>query len=92
MCVGIPPEHTVSNVVGYMKGKSAISIARNFMRRKRNFTGESFWVRGYFVSTIALDEEVVKQYVRDQERENERRNLEKLLQVPAGPKIAIHQD
>ena len=72
MCISIPPTYAVSNVVGYIKGKSAISIARNFMGRKRNFTGESFWARGYFVSTIGLDEESVKQYVRDQEREDER--------------------
>ena len=72
MCISIPPKYAVSNVVGYIKGKSAISIARNFMGRKRNFTGESFWARGYFVSTIGLDEEAVKQYVRDQEREDER--------------------
>ena len=72
MCISIPPKYAVSNVVGYIKGKSAISIARNFMGRKRNFTGESFWARGYFVSTIGLDEEAVKQYVRNQESEDER--------------------
>ncbi len=52
----IPPKHAVSNVVGYLKGNSAISIARNFMGREKNFTGESFWARGYFVSTVGLDE------------------------------------
>jgi len=72
MCISIPPNYAVSNVVGYIKGKSTISIARNFMGRKRNFTGESFWARGYFVSTIGLDEEPVKQYVRNQESEDER--------------------
>ena len=55
-----------------MKGKSAISIARNFLGRKRNFTGESFWARGYFVSTVGLDEEVVREYIRDQEKEGQR--------------------
>ncbi len=87
MCIGIPPKYAVSNVVGYIKGKSAISIARNFMGRKRNFTGESFWVHGYFVSTIGLDEEAVKQYVRDQESENERLeqlNLTHRSQSPSG--------
>ena len=72
MCISIPPKYAVSTVVGYIKGKSAISIARNFMGRKRNFTGESFWARGYFVSTIGLDEEAVKQYVRNQQSEDER--------------------
>ena len=51
MCISIPPKRAVSSVVEFIKGKSAISIARNFMGRKRNFTGESFWARGYFVST-----------------------------------------
>ncbi|MBW2148602.1 MAG: IS200/IS605 family transposase, partial [Deltaproteobacteria bacterium] len=75
MCISIPPKYAVSSVVGYIKGKSAISIARNFLGRKRNFTGESFWARGYFVSTIALDEEAVKQYIRQQEKEEERLEL-----------------
>jgi putative transposase len=72
MCVSIPPKYAVSNVVGYIKGKSAISIARNFMGRKRNFTGENFWARGYFVSTVGLDEDAVRQYIREQEAEDSR--------------------
>ena len=70
--VSIPPKHAVSNVVGYMKGKSAISIARNSMGRRRNFTGASFWARGYFVSTVGIDEEVVREYIRKQEEEDAR--------------------
>ena len=72
MCISIPPKYAVSSVVGYIKGKSAISIARNFMGRKRNFSGENFWARGYFVSTVGLDEEMVKKYIREQEKEDER--------------------
>ena len=72
MCISIPPKHAVANVIGYIKGKSAIFIARNLMGKKRNFTGESFWARGYFVTTVGLDEETVKQYIRDQEKEDER--------------------
>jgi len=72
ICISIPPKYAVCNVVGYLKGKSAISIARNFMGRKRNFTGESFWARGYFVSTVGLDEETVKKYIRNQEKEDKR--------------------
>ena len=72
MCISIPPKYAVSSVVGFIKGKSPISIARNFLGRKRNFTGESFWARGYFVSTVGLDEEVVRQYIRRQEQEEER--------------------
>ena len=60
VCISIPPKYAVSSVVGFIKGKSAIWIARNLMGRKRNFTGENFWARGYFVSTVGLDEEVVR--------------------------------
>ena len=72
MCISIPPKYAVSNVVGYMKGKSAISIARKFKGRQRNFTGEHFWVRGYFVSTVGLDEDMVIEYIRNQEKADER--------------------
>ena len=68
----------MSSVVGFIKGKSAISIARNFLGRTRNFTGESFWARGYFVSTVGLDEVVVREYIRNQEKEDKR--LEQLNQ------------
>ena len=56
MCLSIPPKYAVANVVGYIKGKSAIQIASTFGGRQRNFTGESFWARGYFVSTVGLEE------------------------------------
>ena len=72
MCISIPPKFAVSNVVGFIKDKSAISVARNFRGRRRNFTGESFWARGYFVSTVGLDEEMVRKYIRDQEKEDQR--------------------
>ena len=70
-CISIPSMHSVSHVVGYIKGKSAISIARNFMGRAKNFTGESFWARGYFVSTVGLDEDMVRAYIRNQEKSDE---------------------
>jgi len=70
MCISIPPKYSVSNIVGYIKGKSAISIARRFMGRARNFTGENFWARGYFVSTVGLDEDAVRAYIRNQEKED----------------------
>ena len=60
ICLSIPPKFPVSNVVGYLKGKSAIAIACKFRGKQRNFTGENFWARGYFVSTIGLDEKVVR--------------------------------
>lgn len=71
MCISIPPKYSVANVVGYIKGKSAISIARRFNGRSRNFWGENFWARGYFVSTVGLDEEMVRAYIRHQEKEDE---------------------
>jgi len=74
----IPPKYAVSNVVGYIKGKSAISIARNFTGKKRNFVGENFWARGYFVTTIGLDEEMVRAYVRNQDQEDARYDQLKL--------------
>ena len=78
MCLSIPPKYAVSNVVGYMKGKIAIVIARRFGGRKRNFTGEVFWARGYFVSTVGLDEEMVRAYIRNQEKLDERQDQIKL--------------
>jgi len=78
MCLRIPPKYAVSNVVGYMKGKSAITIARRFGGRERNFTGEVFWARGYFVSTVGLDEEMVRTYIRNQEELDARHDQMKL--------------
>ena len=78
MCISIPPKYAVSNIVGYLKGKSAIAIARQFKGRQRNFNGEHFWARGYFVSTVGLDEMVVRAYIRDQEKNDEHRDQMKL--------------
>ena len=72
MMISIPPKYAVSNVVGYIKGKSAIHMAREYGERKRNFVGQHFWARGYFVSTIGRDEEVIRNYIRHQEKEDER--------------------
>lgn len=72
MLIKIPPKYSVSQVVGFLKGKSAISIARNFMGKRQNFTGQNFWARGYYVSTAGRDEEAVRQYIRDQETEDRR--------------------
>jgi len=70
--ISIPPKYSVSQVVGYIKGKSAIHIARTYMGRQPNFTGEHFWARGYYVSTVGLDESVVRQYIQNQEAEDQR--------------------
>lgn len=69
MLIEIPPKHKVSEVVGFLKGKSAIAIAREFGGKQRNFTGEHFWARGYAVSTVGLEEEVIKKYIREQEKD-----------------------
>jgi putative transposase len=70
--LSIPPKYAVSQVVGYIKGKSAIHIARTFMGKRKNFTGQNFWARGYFVSTVGRDEEMVREYIRRQEAEDQR--------------------
>ena len=72
LCLRIAPKSAVSNVVGYLKGKSAMMIARCFVGKERNFTGENFWARGYVVSTVGLDEATVIEYIRNQEAEEER--------------------
>lgn len=70
--MSIPPKYAVSQIVGYMKGKSAIHIARTYMGRKKNFTGQNFWARGYFVSTVGMDEETIREYIKRQEKEDRR--------------------
>jgi putative transposase len=70
--LSIPPKYSVSQVVGFIKGKSAIAIARNYMGRRKNFTGQSFWARGYYVSTVGKDEEAVREYIKHQEEEDRR--------------------
>ena len=67
MCIEIPPKYSVASVIGFLKGKSAIAIARQFGGKQRNFQGENFWARGYAVSTVGFELEVVRRYIRDQE-------------------------
>jgi putative transposase len=70
--ISIPPKFAVSQVVGYIKGKSAIHIARNYVGKRRNLTGQHFWARGYYVSTVGIDEDVIREYIRHQEAEDRR--------------------
>ena len=72
MMISIPPKYSVAQVIGYIKGKSAIHVARNFSERRRNFVGQHFWARGYFVSTVGRDEAVIRNYIRHQEIEDQR--------------------
>ena len=67
MCIEVPPKYSVASVVGFLKGKSAIAIARRFSNRDKNFTGQHFWARGYCVSTVGFELEAVKKYIREQE-------------------------
>ena len=78
MLIAIPPKYAASQVVGYIKGKSAIHLARVYGERKRNFVGQHFWARGYFVSTVGRDEEVVRRYIRRQEQEDQQLDQLKL--------------
>ena len=79
MLISIPPKYSVAQVIGYIKGKSAIHIARTFFDHKRNFVGQHFWARGYFVSTVGRDEATIREYIRNQEAEDKRLDQLKLL-------------
>ena len=75
----IPPTYAVSQVIGFIKGKSAIHIARVYAGRKMNYVGQSFWARGYFASTVGRDEQVIRNYIRHQEAEDRRVDQMKLM-------------
>jgi putative transposase len=72
MLISIPPKYSVAQVVGFIKGKSAIHVARNYLGRRKNFTGQQFWARGYHVSTVGRDEDTVREYIKAQEKEDRR--------------------
>ena len=74
MMISIPPKYSVAQVIGYIKGKSAIHIAREFGNRRRNFSGQHFWARGYFVSTVGRDEGVIRRYIERHEVEDQRQD------------------
>ena len=78
MLILIPPKYAVSQVIGYIKGKSAIHLARTYGEQRRNFAGQSFWARGYYVSTVGRDETVIREYIRQQEKEDQRMEQLKL--------------
>ena len=77
--ISIPPKYAVSQVVGFIKGKSAIHIARIYAGRKQNYVGQHFWARGYFASTVGRDEQVIRNYIRHQEEEDRRVDQMKLM-------------
>jgi putative transposase len=80
MLISIPPKYAVAQVIGYIKGKSAIHIARTAGGRQRNFTGEHFWARGYFVSTVGRDEKAIREYIQRQEEEDRRLDQGKMFE------------
>ena len=84
MLISIPPKYAVSQVIGFIKGKSAIHLARVYGEKKRNFIGQHFWARGYFVSTVGRDTEVIRDYIKRQEEEDKR-----LEQWPQEPGVAL---
>ena len=80
MLISVPPKYSVAQVMGFIKGKSAIHIARVYAGRRRNFVGQHFWARGYWVSTVGKNEEAVRRYIREQEKEDQRLDQ---LELPA---------
>ena len=78
MLISVPPKYAVSQVIGFIKGKSAIHLARVYGERQRNFTGQHFWARGYLVSTVGRDEATIREYIQHQEREDQRLDQLKL--------------
>lgn len=72
MLLSIPPKYAVAQILGFIKGKSAIHIARSYLGRRQNFTGQHFWARGYYVSTVGRDEATIRQYIQKQEAEDQR--------------------
>ena len=80
MLINVPPKLAVSSVIGYIKGKSAIDVARHFLKRERNYAGEHLWARGFFVDTVGRDTEKIRRYIREQETEDRRLDQ---LELPA---------
>ena len=80
MLISIPPKYSVAEVIGFIKGKSSIWIAQNVERKARNFTGHKFWARGYFVSTVGRDEEIIRTYIKNQELQD--REMDQLSMIP----------
>ena len=83
MLISVPPKYSVSQVVGYIKGKSAIHIARSFMKQGRNYAGYHFWARGYFVSTVGRDEETIRLYIKNQENIDQAQDRQLTLNLSA---------
>ena len=81
MLIEVPPKYSIAQVIGYIKGKSALYVARKYGERQRYFSGQHMWARGYFVSTVGLDEEVIRNYIREQEKEDLRQDEQQQLDL-----------
>lgn len=86
LLLSVPPKYSVANTIGFIKGKSANRIHREYLGRQRNFTGFHFWARGYCVSTVGLSEQTVRDYIKHQEEE-EKREEQLILLAPRGPSL-----
>ena len=82
MLISIPPKLAVSSVVGYLKGKSAIHVARHCLKRERNYAGQHLWARGFFVDTVGRDTEKIRRYIQNQEAEDRRLDQLELTAQP----------
>ncbi len=81
MLLMIPPKYSVAHTIGFLKGKSAIKIFREYHQVSRNFTGRHFWARGYCVSTVGLDEQMIREYIKNQEQEEKRQDQMRLADL-----------
>ena len=92
VCVSVPPKHSLAQVIGFVKGKSAIQIHRKFLGRQSNFSGFHFWSRGYCVSTVGRDENMIREYIKNQEKEERREDAtqQSFFQAPSGAKGGIN--
>ena len=70
VCLSIPPKYSVATIVGYLKGKSTMILFERYSSLRRNFRGHNFWARGYYVSTVGLDEQRVRQYIKNQQEQD----------------------
>jgi putative transposase len=77
--ISIPPKYSVAQVLGFIKGKSAIHVARTYLGQRKNYSGMHFWARGYYVSTVGADEDFIREYIRKQEDEDNRLDQLSLL-------------
>ena len=85
MLINVPPKLAVSAVVGFIKGKSAIHVARHFLKKERNYAGQNFWARGFFVDTVGRDTEEIRRYIQSQEVEDRRLDQLELPEPPENP-------